>query len=196
MIDLYSVKPIDIDTLVAAADATGGRIVVAEDHHPEGGVGSAVADALLEAKIGRLRLAHLSVSALLGSCTTTELLIDAVPIATAAAALVAGEERGAPACNVPRSVGPRRTDGWLAGGRRFDPDRTDPASRCGGRDAYAARLPWPRLPGTRPRARHAGTRTRSSDRPSRLTRRRRHLDSSYRWDDHRTLRRHPGVIAS
>ena len=42
VIDLYSIKPIDADTLVEAADATGGRIVVAEDHHPEGGLGSAV----------------------------------------------------------------------------------------------------------------------------------------------------------
>ena len=46
VIDLYSVKPVDTATLVAAAAATGGRIVVAEDHHPEGGLGSAVADAL------------------------------------------------------------------------------------------------------------------------------------------------------
>ena len=49
VIDLYSIKPIDTETLIAAADATGGRIVVAEDHHPEGGLGSAVASALLGA---------------------------------------------------------------------------------------------------------------------------------------------------
>src|SRR5439155_23103625 len=42
VIDLYSVKPIDTATLSAAAAATGGRLVVAEDHHPEGGIGSAV----------------------------------------------------------------------------------------------------------------------------------------------------------
>ena len=64
VIDLYSIKPIDTDTLVAAADATGGRLVVAEDHHPEGGLGSAVAAALLEAGVQQLRLAHLSVSEL------------------------------------------------------------------------------------------------------------------------------------
>ncbi|HZE03830.1 MAG TPA: transketolase, partial [Solirubrobacteraceae bacterium] len=47
VIDCYSVKPIDASALTAAAEASAGRIVVAEDHHPEGGLGSAVADALL-----------------------------------------------------------------------------------------------------------------------------------------------------
>ena len=47
VIDCYSVKPIDTAALSAAAHATAGRIVVAEDHHPEGGLGSAVSDALL-----------------------------------------------------------------------------------------------------------------------------------------------------
>lgn len=46
VIDLYSVKPADTATLSAAAAATGGRLVIAEDHHPEGGLGSAVLDAL------------------------------------------------------------------------------------------------------------------------------------------------------
>ena len=92
VIDLYSIKPIDTDTLVAAADATGGRLVVAEDHHPEGGLGSAVAAALLEAGVQQLRLAHLSVSELPASGTPAELLaaagIDATHIASAAAALI------------------------------------------------------------------------------------------------------------
>ena len=92
MIDLYSIKPIDADALVEAADATGGRVVVAEDHRPEGGLGSAVAAALLEAGVQPLRLAHLSVSELPGSGTTAELLaaagIDATHIASAATALI------------------------------------------------------------------------------------------------------------
>jgi transketolase len=94
VIDLYSVKPVDVETLVAAAEATAGRIVVAEDHHPEGGLGSAVAAALLATGDQRLRLAHLSVSELPGSGTPAELLdaagIDAPHIAAAAAALVDG----------------------------------------------------------------------------------------------------------
>jgi transketolase len=92
VIDLYSIKPIDSEALIAAAEATEGRIVVAEDHHPEGGLGSAVTAALLAAGLERLRLAHLSVSELPGSGTTRELLeaagIDAAHIASAAAALV------------------------------------------------------------------------------------------------------------
>jgi transketolase len=97
VIDLYSIKPIDVETLAAAAHATEGRVVVAEDHHPEGGLGSAVADALLGAGLQQLRLAHLSVSELPGSGTPAELLaaagIDAPHIAAAAAALV-DEPRG------------------------------------------------------------------------------------------------------
>src|SRR3954464_7490887 len=92
VIDLYSIKPVDVETLVAAAEATGGRVVVAEDHHPEGGLGSAVGAALLKAGVQQLRLAHLSVSDVPGSGTTAELLaaagIDATHIASAAAALV------------------------------------------------------------------------------------------------------------
>ena len=42
VIDLYSVKPVDEETLRAAAEATGGRFVTVEDHWPEGGLGEAV----------------------------------------------------------------------------------------------------------------------------------------------------------
>ena len=48
VIDLYSVKPIDVETLRAAAEATGGRFVVAEDHWPEGGLGEAVLSAFAD----------------------------------------------------------------------------------------------------------------------------------------------------
>jgi len=41
VVDLYSVKPIDSQTLLDAAAATGA-IVTVEDHHPEGGIGDAV----------------------------------------------------------------------------------------------------------------------------------------------------------
>src|SRR5205807_8470061 len=46
VIDCYSVKPIDVDTLRPAAHDTGGRFVVVEDHYPEGGLGAAVTEAL------------------------------------------------------------------------------------------------------------------------------------------------------
>ncbi|HEY7779423.1 MAG TPA: transketolase [Ktedonobacterales bacterium] len=42
VIDLYSVHPVDKRTLQAAAQATGGRFVVVEDHWAEGGLGDAV----------------------------------------------------------------------------------------------------------------------------------------------------------
>jgi transketolase len=88
VIDCYSVKPIDVGALTAAAEDTGGRIVVAEDHHPEGGLGSAVADALLAAGQRDFRLTRLAVSGMPGSGTGAELLawagIDAEHIVDAA----------------------------------------------------------------------------------------------------------------
>ena len=88
VIDCYCVKPIDTATIVAAAQATGGRIVIAEDHHPEGGLGSAVTDALLAAGQRDLSVAHLAVREMPGSGTGPELLawagIDAGHIAAAA----------------------------------------------------------------------------------------------------------------
>ncbi len=88
VIDVYSVKPIDAKTLAAAAAATGGRLVVAEDHHPEGGLGSAVVDALTGAGRADLTVRQLAVSELPGSGTSEELLdaagISASHIAAAA----------------------------------------------------------------------------------------------------------------
>jgi transketolase len=92
VIDCYSIKPIDGATLTAAAAATSGRIVVAEDHHPEGGLGSAVTDALLAAGVSNLHIAHLAVRDMPGSGAGFELLgwagIDADHIVTAARKLV------------------------------------------------------------------------------------------------------------
>ncbi len=88
VIDLYSIKPIDTETLVAAAAVTNGRLVVAEDHHPEGGLGSAVTDALVEAGPQKLWMTHLAVREMPGSGTSDELMaaagIDAQHIESAA----------------------------------------------------------------------------------------------------------------
>jgi len=46
VIDLYSVKPLDRPGLLAAARATGGRLITVEDHYAEGGLGAAVLDAV------------------------------------------------------------------------------------------------------------------------------------------------------
>jgi transketolase len=95
VIDLYSVKPADTATLTAAAAVTGGRLVIAEDHHPEGGLGSAVLDALTGDGRADLAIAHLAVREMPGSGTGEELLaasgIDAAHIADAARRLLAEE---------------------------------------------------------------------------------------------------------
>jgi transketolase len=91
VIDLYSVKPIDAKTLRDAARVTKGRLVVVEDHYPEGGLGAAV----LEALDGDppIRLAHLAVRGLPGSGTPEELMnaagISSRYIVAAATKLVA-----------------------------------------------------------------------------------------------------------
>jgi transketolase len=94
VIDCYSVKPIDGTTLRQAAADTAG-IVVAEDHHPEGGLGSAVTAALLVTAPMTLSLTHLAVRGMPGSGSGAELLawagIDAQGIAAAARELVVSE---------------------------------------------------------------------------------------------------------
>jgi transketolase len=78
VIDLYSLKPIDTETLLAAAAATGDRLVVVEDHHPEGGIGAAVLQALSAAG-HPTAITHLAVRELPGSGSPQELM-DAVGI--------------------------------------------------------------------------------------------------------------------
>src|SRR5262249_17287380 len=89
VIDAYSVKPIDAKTLAAAIDATGGRLVVAEDHWPEGGLGAAVLAALTGTK---LAYRHLAVRDMPASGKPAELLhaagIDADAIIKAVKQLI------------------------------------------------------------------------------------------------------------
>jgi transketolase len=65
--------------------------VIAEDHHPEGGLGSAVVDALTGTGQVELTVRHLSVSEMPGSGTSEELLdaagLSARHIAAAARSL-------------------------------------------------------------------------------------------------------------
>jgi transketolase len=93
VVDLYSLKPISTETLLAAADATDNRLVVVEDHYPQGGIGSAVLEAFSDA--GRpMRISHLAVSGLPGSGTPAELMdaagISADHIVRAARELLGG----------------------------------------------------------------------------------------------------------
>src|SRR5438132_4161737 len=73
VIDLYSVKPVDLRTLREAAQVTRGRLVVVEDHYPQGGLGAAVMEALaLEERPPRV--AHLAVKGLPTSGKPEELM--------------------------------------------------------------------------------------------------------------------------
>ncbi|MFJ5621635.1 transketolase family protein [Peribacillus loiseleuriae] len=47
VIDMFSIKPLDIETLIEAAKVTGA-VITAENHNVNGGLGSAVAEALAE----------------------------------------------------------------------------------------------------------------------------------------------------
>jgi transketolase len=91
VIDLYSVKPVDRETLRAAADATGGRVLTVEDHWAEGGIGDAVLEALSDGE-APARVVRLAVREMPGSGKPAELLaaagIDAEHIADAARTLV------------------------------------------------------------------------------------------------------------
>ncbi|KAI1724843.1 transketolase, thiamine diphosphate binding domain-containing protein [Ditylenchus destructor] len=46
VIDVFSVKPIDVETLTKHAQRVGGKVVTVEDHYEAGGIGEAVAGAL------------------------------------------------------------------------------------------------------------------------------------------------------
>ncbi|MEU9192301.1 transketolase [Streptomyces hundungensis] len=90
IIDLYSVKPVDADTLRAAAEATGCLVTV-EDHRVEGGIGDAVAEAFADGRPVP-RLVRLGVRDMPASASPEEQLhlagIDAESIAAAVRLLV------------------------------------------------------------------------------------------------------------
>ncbi|XP_077185824.1 transketolase-like protein 1 isoform X1 [Paroedura picta] len=48
VIDPFTIKPLDAQTIISNARATGGRIITVEDHYREGGIGEAVAAAVSE----------------------------------------------------------------------------------------------------------------------------------------------------
>jgi len=89
VIDLYSVKPVDRQALLAAAEETRAILTV-EDHYAEGGIGDAVLEALATAQ-PHPPVEKLAVRELPGSGRSAELLaqagIDRTSIAQAARAL-------------------------------------------------------------------------------------------------------------
>jgi transketolase len=88
VIDLYSVKPVDAEAILAAAGETRALVTV-EDHWPEGGIGETVAGVLAEAAAST-PLVRLAVSGRPGSGPPADLLRAA---GIDAAAIVAAVER-------------------------------------------------------------------------------------------------------
>jgi transketolase len=91
VLDLYSVKPIDRDSLLESVGLTQGRLVTVEDHWPEGGLGDSVLAALADSGLP-LRVIKLAVRSMPGSGSAEELLraagINADAITTAVRSLV------------------------------------------------------------------------------------------------------------
>lgn len=91
VIDLYSIKPIDVETLRRAARETG-LILTVEDHWPEGGLGGAVLEVFANEDF-KPNIINLAVNDMPASGSPTELLsaagIDASHIANTARRLVA-----------------------------------------------------------------------------------------------------------
>ncbi len=47
VIDVFTVKPLDWQTILTNVTQTNNNVITVEDHYPEGGIGEAVASALL-----------------------------------------------------------------------------------------------------------------------------------------------------
>jgi transketolase len=92
VIDAYTVKPIDAETLRQAARETGRKVVVVEDHRPEGGLGDAVLDVLARTRDPLPTVIKLGVRSMPGSGEPAQLLhaagIDAVHIVQAVKVLI------------------------------------------------------------------------------------------------------------
>lgn len=57
VIDLFSIKPVDQPTLIASAQACGGKVITVEDHYFEGGLGDVVLSALAAQPVTVTKLA-------------------------------------------------------------------------------------------------------------------------------------------
>lgn len=77
VIDAYSVKPMNTETLFLAAQEAGGKIITVEDHWPEGGLGEAVLEVFTETDAPLPQVVKLAVQSMPGSGTPAELLEEA-----------------------------------------------------------------------------------------------------------------------
>lgn len=84
LIDAYSVKPLDVDTISTVLKQSQCRLIVVEDHYAEGGLGEAVLSALSEKTIEKVTMKHLCVPKIPRSGSPEDLLswagIDATHI--------------------------------------------------------------------------------------------------------------------
>jgi transketolase len=90
VIDAFTVKPIDLDTILKSVNATHNRLIVVEDHYLEGGLGEAVMAALADQT--NIKIVHLAVLEVARSGKPAELLskygIDAQHIVNAVEKLI------------------------------------------------------------------------------------------------------------
>jgi len=90
IIDLFTIKPIDRETILKSVNATNNRLLVVEDHYSEGGLGEAVMAALADQP--GIKILHLAVQEVARSGKPAELLskygIDAQHIANAVEKLI------------------------------------------------------------------------------------------------------------
>jgi transketolase len=77
VIDAYSVKPMDEETILAAAQEVGNKFVVVEDHWPEGGLGDALLDVFTHQDGPLPQVVKLAVQSMPGSGTPDELMEEA-----------------------------------------------------------------------------------------------------------------------
>ncbi len=77
VIDAYSVKPIDEQTLFTAAKETGEKLVTVEDHWPEGGLGDAVLSAFTHRNAPLPRVVKLAVDHMPASATPDQQIEEA-----------------------------------------------------------------------------------------------------------------------
>ena len=74
VIDAYSVKPMDEETLLTAVQEVGNKIIVVEDHWPEGGLGDAVLEVFTQTDGPLPQVVKLAVQSMPGSGTPDELM--------------------------------------------------------------------------------------------------------------------------
>src|SRR5881275_39099 len=77
VIDAYSVKPMDEETLLAAAQEVGDKFIVVEDHWCEGGLGDAVLDVFSHRDGPLPQVVKLAVQSMPGSGTADQLMEEA-----------------------------------------------------------------------------------------------------------------------